>query len=182
MFSHLQFKSCSKWLTHVLYLVWLCSAGSAGTKCTHSKHAYIGVSSTCINHNTALCIQRWESESKLTKKIKQEGLKDQISLLLLLQWREMFTPAFFCLFNQWWDVGNQIWLCPKNRNLIHEAGLPNFFWTASLVQISNLISFTSVHCPDLMDFSFFPQLHSLDKPASWHRGMISTRSLSVTWK
>lgn len=141
-FSHLQFQSCSKRLTYVLYLVWLCSAGSTTTTttttCTHSKHAYISVLSTCIilNHNTALCIQKWESESKLTKKIKQEGLKKTkekkkrpnfITFAITVTCK-MFTPAFFCLLNQWVRCGKSDWLRPKNRNLSHKAGLPTFFF------------------------------------------------------
>lgn len=64
MSFHLQFESCPKLLTHVMYLLWLWlvvfTKKKTKTKCTHSKHAYISVLSTytVLNLNTAHCIYR----------------------------------------------------------------------------------------------------------------------------
>lgn len=126
VFPHLQFQSCSKRLTHVVYLVWLCSAGSSRTKCTHSKHASVDALSTF----TLLVVQRWESEANQDNwehtYIYKEGRRPNFFYFCHYNEMQYVHACVFYFRGEMWEL----WLLLKNRNPTREkAAVTSFLYT-----------------------------------------------------
>lgn len=123
MFFHLQFKSCPKLLTHVCMQFGSLKQDSQGeNRPIPSMHTSVCCQSVLFSTITLLIVFRGE-KIKLRKLNRQRRRKkDQISLLLPLQWHIRCSCLHFLFVYMSCDMW-ELWLHLKTWNRTQEAGL-----------------------------------------------------------